>query len=180
MPLAEQTHREWIINVTLEKFALGGGGEVRFYLGPPKMQVADHPDTSANVGSFVICADAPTDCPNCQQQADNKMEIGGTVELTDALIKYRLPLTLPDAVTFLKQHLRWHIRTNDKKEIPVEAVPSLKVLVQSVGYVTYFELIDGKIKEMETVREEWISHTEVTEGKAGGVKTEAEFYSMTE
>ena len=168
-------YRDWIANVTLEKYALGGSGRVAFFLGPEDEIPTDPTEWLAcpiYVGSFSIFATNPetTGCKNCKDQAEKQLRVGGTVHLTKALIRRRCPLTGDPPVQYLAEYLHWRICDVHGNHIPRENVPSLKVVVQSAGYVDRPGLI-GRRPE----RAPWTRHSPATRGKLGGVTHGHEF-----
>ena len=179
-----ETYREWVINISLCKYSIGGCGTFSFFAGYDQGQLPTDPQnwvTSPNfIGSFCIFADDvfTTRCSNCKDQAADHFRIEGTVHLTDWLIKEEYPLYVnEDTVSMLANTLNWRIYsvTHDC-EVPLKAVPGLMVLVQSAAYETVYELVNGRVREISTKREPWKIHTEVTEGKPGGVVNVSEFY----
>jgi len=131
----------WIANVSVEKYALGGSGRIVFFFRSDQGDDKPSQDpsiwlTDLNcVGWMAVFADDPelSGCQNCRDQAASRVCIGGTVHLTKALLHRGISITdIP--VEFLRQRLCWRICDADEKEIPVENVPSLKVVVQSRSY----------------------------------------------
>jgi tyrosinase len=125
------TYQEWVVNITVEKFALRGPGYVIVFLGPE----GDIPANEAEwqtcplyVGSVYIFTADPdiTGCENCKQQEESGMRIGGSVYLTNTLIEKRVPLVGQAVVDYLKENLHWRVKDSDGNER--EEVPSLKVL----------------------------------------------------
>lgn len=170
-----ETYKDWIANVTLEKYALGGSGRVAFFLGPLEEIPADPHEwltCPIYVGSYTIFATDPetSGCKNCKDQADKKLRVGGTVHLTKALIRRRCPLTGNAPVEYLTENLHWRLCNVEEREIPREEVPSLKIVVQSAGYLTPHGII-GRRPE----RAPWTRHAPITSGKPGGVNHAHEF-----
>jgi len=170
-----ETYKDWIANVTLEKYALGGSGRVAFFLGPVEEIPADPSEwltCPIYVGSYTIFATNPevSGCKNCKDQADKKLRVGGTVHLTKALIRRRCPLTGDAPIEYLTENLHWRICNVEGQEIPREEVPSLKVVVQSAGYLSPHGVI-GRRPE----RAPWTRHAPITSGKPGGVNHAHEF-----
>ena len=164
-----ETYRDWIANVTLEKYALGGSGRVGFFLGPLN-EIPENPDEWHScpiyVGSYVIFAQNPnqTGCENCKDQADRHIRVGGTVHLTKALIRAHCPLVGEEPVEYLRENLHWKCANiAECRIIPNEEVAGLKVVVQSAAYQAPVE-IGGR-----PVRGEWTRHAPITAGKPGGV-----------
>jgi len=165
-----ETYRDWIANVTLEKYALGGTGRVSFFCG----HAADIPSnpldwhkSSLYVGSFSVFASDPvrSGCQNCKDQAANGSRIGGTVHLTKTLIRNHVPLTGNEPINYLAHNLHWRLSTvHDGAEKDREEVPSLKVVVQSAGYDSAPGFVEGR-----PVRGQWTRHAPVTRGRLGGV-----------
>jgi tyrosinase len=170
-----ETYRDWIANVTCEKYALGGSGRIVFFLGPEE-QIPSNPsdwyESPLYVGSFSIFATDPalTGCGNCKTQEANKTRVGGTVHLTETLIRCHVPLTGDEPVAYLKENLHWRISNKDENLVAREDVPSLKVVVQSAGY----SFTEGDDRPQ---RSEWIRHAPVTAGRPGGVNHGGEFTS---
>jgi hypothetical protein len=170
-----ETYRDWIANVTLEKYALNGSGRVTFFCGPTSSIPSDPSEwhnSPLYVGSVAIFATNPTHthCENCKQQADANSRIGGSVHLTKTLIRHHVPLSGDAPVTYLTENLHWRISTLAGTEVAREDVPSLKVVVQSSGY----EVPDGVIGR-RPVRTPWTRHSPVTRGRPGGVDHGDEF-----
>jgi tyrosinase len=170
-----ENYKDWIANVTLEKYALGGSGRVVFFLGPVE-EIPANPHEWLTcpiyVGSYTIFATNPetSGCKNCKDQADKKLRVGGTVHLTKALIRRRCPLTGAAPVHYLTENLHWRMCDVEQNEIPSQNVPSLKVVVQSAGYLTPHGIL-GRRPE----RGPWTRHAPITSGKAGGVNHAHEF-----
>jgi hypothetical protein len=164
------TYQDWTVNATLEKYALGGSGQICFFLGPANEIPAD-PKAWATcpilVGKFGVFASNPdlTGCANCKDQADAKTRIGGTVHLTKALIRHRIPLVGDEPVEYLKENLHWRASTVRGDEVPIADIPSMKVVVQSAGY----QLPPGGGVGARPHRLPWIRHSPVTRGRTGGV-----------
>jgi hypothetical protein len=162
--LTPETYRDWIVNVTFQKYALNGTGRVSFFLCPEDAVPSDfhHYRTSPYyVGSYTIFASPNTEgCSNCQSQLT--LPVGGTVHLTNQLIKRQIPLQGDQVVDYLKTNLQWRC-ANLFEEVPAENVGGLKVLVRSAAYVLPIPV--GEVP----VRGEWVSSPECTVGKVGGV-----------
>jgi tyrosinase len=171
------TYRDWIANVTLEKYALKGSGRVCFFLGPTN-EIPENPSdwfaSPIYVGMYTIFATNPvtTGCKNCKDQADKRHRVGGTVHLTKALIRHHIPLTGNEPVNYLKENLHWRLCDVNENEVLREDVPSLKVVVQSAGYT----VPPGGIGR-RPLRGPWVRHAPVTRGRPGGVDHEDEFNS---
>lgn len=169
-PITPENYRDWIVNVTLEKYGLGGSGRVAFFLCP---SLDDIPENAMEwhsspyyVGSYVIFAQSPTqtDCDNCKAQADAHNRVGGTVHLTKFMIRDHCPLVGDEPVEYLRQKLHWKcMNVAQGRIVPNEEVAGLRVVVQSATY-TVPEGAGGR-----PVRGEWTRHAPVTAGKTGGV-----------
>jgi len=169
------TYRDWVANVTIEKYALGGPGRVCFFIGP-ESSIPDAPEdwhrSTTYVGCFTIFATSPpahAGCANCSHQAATGARIGGTVHLTKTLIRHHVPLTGDEPVEYLTENLHWRVCTIQGNEVPRESIPSLKVVIQSAGYETGGEV--GRRPE----RSGWTRHSPITRGKPGGVNHGDEF-----
>ena len=167
------TYRDWIANVTLEKYALKGSGRVCFFLGPSSEIPANPADWFTSpiyVGAYSIFATNPdiTGCENCKDQADKKSRVGGTVHLTKALIRHQIPLTGQEPVDYLKENLHWRCSDVHDQDVPREQIPSLKIIVQSAGYT----VPPGGTRPQ---RGPWFRHLPITRGRPGGVDHEDEF-----
>ena len=170
-----ETYQDWIANVTLEKYALGGTGRVEFFIGPREQipaDPADWPLSPIYVGSYTIFARniTETGCGNCKDQAERHVRVGGTVHLTKAMIRNHCPLVGDEPVQYLTENLHWRCSNSKGEEIPRENVPSLKVVVQSAGY----EIPPGGLGT-RPVRGPWTRHSAITRGKPGGVNHGNEF-----
>jgi len=166
------TYQDWIVNVTIEKYALNGSGRVCFFVGPEN-EIPENPadwyTCPIYVGAFTIFAQDPeiTECGNCQGQAETGHRIGGTVHLTKCLIRNRISLADGDPVPYLKENLHWRVTNFDDRVFPNEEIPSLKVIVQAAGYDIG---PDGKPR-----RQTWTRYAEITRGRPGGVDHSHEF-----
>lgn len=170
-------YRQWIANVTLEKYALGGSGRIAFFLGPEDQIPTDPKEWYTSplyVGAYSIFAQTnPTTsgCSNCKTQAERHMRVGGTVHLTESLIRHHIPLQGDEPIEYLKNNLHWRASDCNEEEIRREDIPSLKVVVQSAGVV----LPPGGGVGSRPIRSIWTRHAHVTRGKPGGVNREDEF-----
>jgi Tyosinase C-terminal domain len=90
--------------------------------------------------------------------------------LTDTLIDHHVPLIGDEPVKYLTENLHWRCANSEDHAVPRENVPSLKVVVQSAGYVFPPEGIGARPE-----RDEWTRHSPVTRGKLGGVNHGHEF-----
>jgi len=176
--ITPDTYREWTVNATLEKYSLGGSGQICFFLGPANEIPAKPEDwyTSPSfVGKFGIFASDPelTGCANCKDQADAKTRVGGTVHLTKALIRHRIPLVGDEPLEYLQKNLQWRASTVQGVEVPLADIPSLKVMVQSAGY----ELPPGGGIGARPHRLPFRTHSPITRGRQGGVDHSNDFYS---
>jgi Tyrosinase C-terminal domain len=170
--LTPDNYRDWIANVTIEKYALNGSGRVVFFMGKEE----DIPASSADwytcaiyVGSFTIFASNPNQvgCANCQAQAQANVRIGGTVHLTKSLVRRRVPLSGGEPVEYLTKNLHWRVTDVTDHIFPNESVPSLKVVVQSAP---------SSINNAgEHVCGPWTRHPEITRGRAGGIDNAEDF-----
>jgi len=175
------TYRDWIANVTLEKYALKGSGRVCFFIGPTEEIPANPSDWFTSpiyVGAYTIFATNPetTGCENCKDQADSHQRVGGTVHLTKTLIRRHCPLTGDAPINYLKENLHWRLCNAKEEEVRREDVPSLKVVVQSAGFDTTPN--DGsQIIGRRPQRSPWERHSPITAGRPGGVEHGDEFNS---
>ena len=176
--ITPDTYQEWTVNATLEKYSLGGSGQVCFFLGP-ESEIPAKPDdwftSPILVGKFGIFASDPelTGCANCKNQADAKTRVGGTVHLTKALIRNRIPLVGDEPVEYLKKNLHWRASTVQGVEVPLADIPSLKVIVQSAGY----QLPPGGGIGARPHKLPARTHSPITRGRQGGVDHSEDFFS---
>ena len=165
--ITPENYQDWIVNVTIEKYALNGSGRVCFFLGPEE----EIPENSAEwytspiyVGAFTIFAQDPriTECGNCKDQAQRQFRIGGTVHLTKALIRRHIPLEDAEPVQYLKENLHWRVTDLTDRRYANEDLPSLRVIVTAAG----MEIgPDGRVH-----RGPWTRYPEITQGRAGGAQ----------
>jgi Tyosinase C-terminal domain len=164
------TYQDWTANATLEKYSLGGSGQVCFFLGPASEIPTNPKDWFTShllVGKFGIFASNPTitGCDNCKTQEALHTRVGGTVHLTKALIRHRVPLVGNAPVEYLKENLHWRASTVKGVEVPIADIPSLKVVVQSAGYrLPPAGGIGARPVKLPSAR-----HAPITSGKPGGV-----------
>jgi tyrosinase len=165
--ITPDNYQDWVVNVTIEKYALNGSGRICFFLGPAS-EIPENPaqwyTCPIYAGAFTLFVQDPqtTECVNCQNQAEARFRIGGTVHLTKTLITKHIPLTGPEPVEYLKTNLQWRAMNHTEQRFTNEDVPSLKVLVIAAGYTIG---PDGKPE-----RKPWTRYPEITEGKAGGAQ----------
>jgi hypothetical protein len=86
------------------------------------------------------------------------------------MIRRRCPLIGEAPVEYLAANLHWRLCDVADHEISRENVPSLKVVVQSAGYIDGHGIV-GRRPE----RGPWIRHAPITRGKPGGVNAGHEF-----
>lgn len=169
--LNPDTYADWIANVALEKYALGGSGSVDFFIGPKEEIPADPAiwhKSPIHVGGYDIFAlQSPEGCGNCKAQQAKGLRVGGTVFLTKALIRRQIPLVGNEPETYLKENLHWRCRGR-AGEIPRENVAGLEVVIQSAGYTLNLGRPDGRPQ-----RAPWVIHPDVTRGRPGGIKEAA-------
>jgi hypothetical protein len=165
-----KNYRDWIANITLEFGALGGSGRVCLFLGPDE-EIPEKPTewhtSPIYVGAYDLFALSPNNlerCPNCKDLKANGIHAGGTVYLTEALIRRRIPLVGEEPEKYLKENLHWRC-CGFRGVIPVESIPSLEVIVQSASYVAAPGVGNGPID-----RSPWVVHAPVTSGNPGGIK----------
>jgi tyrosinase len=159
--------RDWIANVTLGKFSLGGSGSVMFFLGPVSQipeDVSEWDTSPICVGGYDIFANNnPESCKNCKELQAKNIQVGGTVFLTEALIAHEIPLVGHRPEQYLTENLNWRCKNTRNVEVPLGGIPSLEVVVQSAGY----QLTPGGDRPHRT---QWVIHAGVTRGKLGGIK----------
>jgi tyrosinase len=161
------TYREWIVNVSLDKFALGGSGSVTFFLGPEDQIPSDPAEWHTSeiyVGSYDIFAYTdPNECRNCKEFQDKGLKVGGTVYLTEPLIHRHVALTGDEPEKYIKENLHWRCHDIDGNVVPNDSIPTLEVVVQSSGY----RIVPGQDRPERTPRK---IHEDVTRGRVGGIK----------
>lgn len=165
------TYRDWIVNITIEKYALGGSASIGFFLGNPDDIPANPAEwvLSPNfVGTFDIFANkiSQTGCSNCKKQAEQKLRIGGTIHLTKPLIHRQIALVDDDPVDYLTKYLWWRCFDVEGRSVDPADIPSLKVSVHSAPY----NIVPG----LDPQRSEYEAHYPVTRGKPGGVGEEGD------
>jgi tyrosinase len=166
------TYQDWVVNITLEKFALQGMGYVIVFLGPEQEIPSNESEWQTcpiYVGSVNVFASNPdhSECQSCKRQKESGLRVGGSVYLTNTLIDKHVPLIGQAPVDYLKVNLHWRLKDDSDREKSREDVPSLKVLVSSVGYEIG---PDGKL-----AKKNWVRQVEITRDKAGGVKNADDF-----
>jgi hypothetical protein len=167
--ITPDTYRDWIVNITVEKWALGGSGIVGVFLGK---DIPDNPVEWVRSDDFVGTFDIWTSkvnsikCSKCKKQAEERSRVGGTIHLTKDLIRRQIALVDQAPIDYLAQNLSWSCLNADGVVIPPDDIPSLKVAVLAAGY----EIVPG----LDPQRQPFQIHYEVTRGKAGGVSDEAD------
>jgi tyrosinase len=155
--------RLYNLNVRAPKNALASSFYIDFFLdGPATNDPTNWPSDANFLGSqAVIAMISPGNMA--------AVAVAGVVPLNDAL-QYlvglgRLPdLSVASVMTLLKGHLAWRVRLSDGSNVPIEQVPDLRVSVASVGMV-----VSDRHDEFPKYNGEWDVHTDVTEGKPGGL-----------
>jgi tyrosinase len=122
----------------------------------------------ALVGTFTVFGKAlTTGCEKCARDAEEEMEVSGTVNLTAALIKevnagHLGSVEKANVIPWLRNNLHWRVTLADGTEKERAEVPHLKVGVVSTEVL----LPVGKRPQFSGIYE---VHTEVTEGRPAGL-----------
>jgi len=120
------------------------------------------------VGTFTVFGKAlTTGCEKCARDAEDELDVSGTVNLTNALILevqhgHLGSVERANVIPWLRDNLHWRVTLADGTEKDRSEVPHLKVGVVS----TEVHLPAGRLPEFSGVYE---VHTEVTEGRPAGL-----------
>lgn len=130
----------------------------------------------ALVGNFAVFGkeQSTTGCGKCKQDAENNIEITGTVPLTAALLKEFKKGTLgglgkENVLPWLRDNLHWRVTLADGTEKSREEIPGLKVSVVS----TEITLPVGGFPVYSGVYE---VHEGVTDGRPAGLNAGDHLY----
>jgi tyrosinase len=155
--------RLYNLNVRASKNAMASSFFIDFFLdGPATDDPATWPSDDNFLGSQAIIAMiSPGNMA--------AVAVAGVVPLNDVLqylvgLGRLTDLSVASVMALLKGHLMWRVRLSDGSNVPVEQVPDLKVSVASVGMV-----VSDRHDEFPTYNGQWDVHTDVTEGKPGGL-----------
>jgi hypothetical protein len=120
------------------------------------------------VGAYDVFALADIEsCDNCKDQQMSGVKVGGTVFLTNALIRRHIPPMGDEHEEYLTKNLHWRCQ-GLAGEIPREDVTGLEVIVQSAGYEHDPTSADGRPRMTP-----WTIHAGVTRGRPEGIHQEA-------
>jgi hypothetical protein len=162
--LNPDTYQEWIVNVAIDKSALGGSARVLFFLGAdspedPK-EWADHP---SYIGVYDLFApEDPEECQNCSELQETGYKVGGTVFLTKELILRGIALVGDQPENYLKENLQVRgFGLSTQQVYTPQTLPSLELSIQSAGY----ETTPGIGAPGRARRKEWQIHRGVTGGR---------------
>ncbi|TVY81027.1 Tyrosinase, partial [Lachnellula suecica] len=138
VPPKESSYTEYIVNLKAPKHILQQKYVVHIFLGPFNRQTNTWATQNALVGNFAVFGKerATTGCGKCKQDADDNVEITGTVPLTGALLKEFQQGTLgglekENVLPWLRDNLHWRVTLADGTERSRDEVPGLKVSVVS-------------------------------------------------
>ncbi len=109
-------HKEWIINIRVQKHCLAGPFQVHCFLGPVPSDANSWLTHANNVGTCSILGSNPTttSCEKCKTDASKGLIVTGVLPLTeplrDALLQGNLPSLRPaDVEPFLAKMLHWRV-----------------------------------------------------------------------
>jgi hypothetical protein len=164
--LNPDTYQDWIVNLAIDKYALGGSGRIMFFLCPESdipEDPTEWPKHSDYIGVYDIFAySTPDECQNCKALHEAGYKVGGTVYLTKPLIKRGIALIGDEPEKYLKEKLQvraYSITTGDV--YTPEMLPSLELSIQSAGY----DATPGVHGPGRPQRKEWQIHRDVTGGR---------------
>lgn len=114
--VASQKHKEWIINLRVQKHCLGGPFQVHCFLGPVPADTSSWLIHANNVGTCSILGSNPatTGCEKCKIDANKGLIVTGVVLFTEALrhaiLQGDLQSLMPVHVEpYLAEMLHWRI-----------------------------------------------------------------------
>ena len=108
------TYREWITNIRVPQYALGGTFFIHIFLGDFSPDAATWNTEPNLVGTHTVLKRFPVACQNCNQNVNSHLIVTGTVPLTRALLKDfengEVDETGIEAVEkYLQQKLKWRV-----------------------------------------------------------------------
>jgi tyrosinase len=113
---AYSKHKEWIINIRVQKHCLRGPFSIHCFLGPVPSSTSSWLTHANNVGTCSILGSdrTTTSCDKCKTDADRNLIVTGVVMLTDALYdeltKGNLQSLMPaDVEPYLARMLHWRV-----------------------------------------------------------------------
>ena len=113
---ASPKHKEWIINIRVQKHCLGGPFQVHCFLGPVPADTSSWLIHANNVGTCSILGSNPatTSCEKCKTDANKGLIVTGVVLFTEALhhaiLQGNLQSLMPVHVEpYLAEMLHWRI-----------------------------------------------------------------------
>ncbi len=119
------------------------------------------------VGRVTVLGRAPsTHCAKCKDDATAELKVTGTVPLTSAMLQditagHLTNLDPANAVSYLRDNLKFRVTVFNGEEKPIEQVPGLKISVYSTE-VTITP--DGP-----HYTGDYVHHPEITAGLPGGI-----------
>lgn len=175
-PSKDSSYAEYIVNLKAPKHILQQSYVVHIFLGPFDAPTNTWATQDALVGNFAVFGKerASTGCGKCKQDAEDNVEVTGTVPLTAALLKAVKNgdlggLGKENVLPWLRENLHWRVTLADGTEKSRDEVPGLKIGVVTTevtlpvgGYPVYSGVYEV--------------HNEVTDGRPAGINVGEDLY----